>query len=454
MKIALFVHCFFPEHYHGTETYTLQLAVNLQKLNYTPVVVSCIPTGKNKAPELLSTYEYQGIPVYCIDKNQIKDSSLRDSYDNPRMVEIHKKILQEINPDLVHVTHIFNHTAALLEATNDLDIPTVATFTDFFGFCMNNQLQAVDGGLCSGPNPKRTNCFACCVKAVLRKSAASSIFTDRNLTAAAPIIESVSNLYENVHRLPGLKQTTLSSHFRDIKNRPGLLAQRYSNYKAVIAPTRFLQSAYERNGFNEVPIYKINFGVDLDRRPKKIPAQTTPIRFGFIGQIAAHKGTHLLAEAFCRLPAGKGELHIYGAEDQFPSYTKMIKKRCQNHSVFFRGTFASEKMRLVLDEMDFLVIPSTWYENSPLVLLNALASHTPVIVSDVEGLTEFLDQGKNGYAFSRGSVDDLERVMRRILVNPDSSRQLSRTTNYAWTSLSMTEEIVEIYNSVIGSTPL
>jgi glycosyltransferase involved in cell wall biosynthesis len=106
-------------------------------------------------------------------------------------------------------------------------------------------------------------------------------------------------------------------------------------------------------------------------------------------------------------------------------------------------------MRQVLDEIDFLVIPSTWYENSPLVLLDSLASHTPVIVSDVEGVTEFLEQGKNGYAFARGSVDDLVKVMQQILANPESSRQLSLTTNYSKTTLSMTEEVVKIYNSII-----
>ena len=150
------------------------------------------------------------------------------------------------------------------------------------------------------------------------------------------------------------------------------------------------------------------------------------------------------------MPPGKCELHIYGAEDQFPAYTQAMKERGANVSVFFRGTFPSEQMRHVLDEMDFLVIPSTWYENSPLVLLDALASHTPVVVSDVAGLTEFLEQGKNGYAFARGSIDDLESVMRNILAEPEKSRQLSLTTNFSKTNLSMTEEVVEIYNSVVA----
>ena len=253
--------------------------------------------------------------------------------------------------------------------------------------------------------------------------------------------------------MPVLKHGQLSARLRDIKARPGILAKYYGLYRAVIAPTRFLQSAYESNGFTAAPIHKINFGVDLDRKPKQIPVASIPIRFGFIGQIAPHKGTDLLVEAFCRLPPGNCELHIYGAEDQLPEYTRAMKERCADFPIIFRGTFPSERMRQVLDEMDFLVIPSTWYENSPLVLLASLASHTPVIVANVEGMTEFLEPGKNGYAFARGSIDDLERVMRQVLASPESSRQLSLTTNYSKTTLSMTEEVIAIYNAVAAKKP-
>ena len=447
MKIALYVHAFFPTSYHGTETYTLTLAKSLRAMGHEPVVVSSIPQGGIKADGLITHYVYQDILVYCIDKNYIPRSSLRETYYQPQMRKIHKDLLQELRPDVVHVIHLFNHTAALLDAVQELDIPAVATFTDFFGLCINYKLEAANGSLCPGPNPQRTNCLACCAKIRVRQ--VNSTLSEQALHKIAPLFQLGSILFNWVHKLPVLRRSELSAHLRDIKERPGLLAKYYGLYRAAIAPTRFLQSAYERNGITSAPIHQINFGIDLDRRPKQIPPSSVPIRFGFIGQIAPHKGTALLVEAFRRLPPGKSELHIYGAENQFPAYTQAMKERCTSLPVFFRGTFPTGQMRQVLDGLDFLVIPSTWYENSPLVLLDALASHTPVIVSDVEGLTEFLDPGKNGYAFARGSVDDLERVLRQILATPERSRQLSITTNYSKATLSMTEEVVNIYNSII-----
>lgn len=447
MKIALYVHCFFPTHYHGTETYTLALAKNLRAMGHEPVVVSSIPWGEKKAESLITHYEYQGISVHCIDKNYVPHTTLGETYYQPQMRQIHKQLLQELCPDIVHVTHLANHTAALLDAVQDLAIPAVATFTDFFGFCLNNKLEAANGSLCVGPNPQRTNCLACVAKVVVRREI--STLNEQTFNNITPLIEWGSALFNRVHELPVLRNSKLSAQLRDIKARPGVLAKHYSYYRAAIAPTRFLQSAYEKNGITAAPIHKINFGADLDRMPKQLPPSSTPIRFGFIGQIAPHKGTALLVEAFCRLPPGKSELYIYGAEDQSPAYSQAMKARCTDFPVFFRGTFPSGQMRQVLDEMDFLVIPSTWYENSPLVLLDALASHTPVIVSDVEGLTEFLEPDKNGYAFERGSVDDLERVMRQILAAPEQSRQLSLTTNYAKTTMDMTEEVVAIYDSIL-----
>ena len=102
-------------------------------------------------------------------------------------------------------------------------------------------------------------------------------------------------------------------------------------------------------------------------------------------------------------------------------------------------------MREVMDSLDLLVIPSRWYENSPLVLLNALATHTPVVVSDVQGMTEFIEPDRNGYAFERGSVDDLDRVLRALIRDREALGRLSATTHYERTPRVMAEETLAIY---------
>lgn len=449
MRVALFVHCFFPDHFYGTETYTLDLARNLRELGHDPVVVSAIFPGEPGKPEVVSQYEYEGVPVYCIDKNHYPHTRVKDTYYQPALRGVLRDLLVKIAPDIVHVTHLINHTAVLLEIAHELSLPTIATLTDFFGFCYNNKLEAADGSLCSGPNPSRTNCLACYLKARAQQPAAGTV--DR-LGGTHPWSSLAAQGLHALHRLPGLRAGRLAGFVLDIKRRPDILKACYAHYRAVIAPTRFLCSAYRANGL-QAPVTLIRFGVDFQRSPKPARKPEAPIRFAFIGQLARHKGTDILIDAFSRLPIGTAELHIFGPEDQDPEYMAELKAKADGRPVWFRGTFPGARLAAILAEIDFLVIPSRWYENSPLVLLNALASHTPVIVSDVEGMTEFVEEGKNGFVFARGSVRGLEQVLKSIIDRPAQAHVLSASTGYPKTTRAMTEKTLEVYARVRGSTP-
>ncbi len=444
MRVALVVHCFFPDHFYGTETYTLELARNLRQLGHDPVVVSGIFPGEPGKSEVVSRYEYEGIPVYCIDKNHYPNVRVKDTYYQPEIRHIFADLLTAIQPDIVHVTHLINHTGVLLEAAHALNLPVVATFTDFFGFCFNNKLEAADGSLCHGPDARRTNCLACYLKASSQHPAASSLL---KLAGNPALAVWGAIVMERAARIPGLRHGSLAGRVLDITQRPDTLAACYAHYQAAIAPTRLLKHAYFRNGF-KAPIHEIQFGVDIARDPKPACPRSTPIRFAFIGQIAVHKGVDLLVETFCRLPAGKAELHIHGSGDQHPQYMAALRQLAGNHPVFFDGIFPSDEIANVMAGIDFLVMPSIWYENSPLVLLYALASHTPVIVSDVEGMTEFVEPEVNGWVFKRGNANDLERVLQAIVAAPEQSRALTHSTEYPRTTRMMVRDVLAIYDTL------
>ena len=164
LKVALFVHCFFPDHFLGTETYTLQVADNLRRMGHEPVVVSAVFQGESKQSQMVTQHVYDGIQVYSIDMNYAPASCIRETYYHEALRSVFRDLLQQIRPDLVHVTHLINHTAVLLEVADNLGLPIVGTMTDFYGFCFNCRLQAVDGSICRGPNSSRTNCIACSLK--------------------------------------------------------------------------------------------------------------------------------------------------------------------------------------------------------------------------------------------------------------------------------------------------
>jgi len=82
------------------------------------------------------------------------------------------------------------------------------------------------------------------------------------------------------------------------------------------------------------------------------------------------------------------------------------------------------------------------YENSPLVLLNALASHTSLIALNVKSLAKISETRKDGFTFRRGNIDELESVVRKIIASPEIFRQLCFTTNSPRASVVMAVEPV------------
>lgn len=335
----------------------------------------------------------------------------------------------------MHVCHLINHTAALLEACRALGLPVYATLTDFFGFCFTNKLQAADGEACAGPNPSRSNCIECFLVARNQNS------LRKRLSARPPWRPLVAASLARRPSLAGRGQRDIEA----LIARPDHLRPYYRTLRAAIAPSRFLKGAYERNGF-ERPLAISHFGIEIDRAAK--PVREGPgIRFAYIGQLAAHKGVHLLIEAFRQLGPVTASLDIWGDESQDRRYAATLRDLAQGHQVTFRGTFAVSEAARVLSEIDVLAIPSTWFENSPLILLQALATHTPVLVSDVEGLTEFVEPGVSGFWFPKGDAAALAAAMKRFTDDPGLAARMSATTAYARTTRTMVEDVLALYEA-------
>ncbi|HEX2582453.1 MAG TPA: glycosyltransferase family 4 protein [Dongiaceae bacterium] len=443
MKIALFVHCFFPGHFYGTETYTLQLAREYRRKGVDVEVITAIFPGEPRESEEITRYVYEDIPVTCIDKNYRPNTRIKDTYYQPEIRPVLEKILREMRPDLIHVTHLINHTAALLEAADGLNIPLYATFTDFYGFCFNNKLEASDESLCAGPNARRTNCMACYIKAAGPNPATPALIRH---ASRFPHLGLAARAIDLARKVPPLHRGPVDGIMEDLARRPDILGTLYASYREAAAPTRFMAGAYRRNGFQK-PMRDIWFGIDIARTPKPPRARAHRPVIGFIGQMAPHKGVDILITAFRRISQGTAQLKIYGPFDQDPSYVESLKTLAAGHDVEFCGTFPSERIADIMRGIDLLAIPSRWYENSPLVLLNALATHTPVLISDVAGMTEFLEEGKNGFAFARGSSDDLERRLRAILADRDGLFGMTANTHFDRTPALMAAETFAMYRA-------
>ena len=457
LNILLPVHVFFPDHFYGTETYTLELAQSLKIMGHNPTILTSILYGEKSPGGTRFTYEYGGLTVDCIDLNTQPLKNFKQLYSRPDLYPILKDIILQRKPDIIHVTHLMGHTAVLLEVIRDMKIPTIATLTDFYGICPNSKLISYDGGLCTGPNRRSTNCLSCYIREhdyefLDPKSLARLIQNDTSLSW-------VSSLLPCIVALPRFAQSQIRRSIRDAVDRIAYMRALYNVYACMITPTDFLHEAYMASRFYPEKLKKINFGINLDMVKAYRHAMTevpSSIRFGYIGQITSHKGVDLLIKAFAGLKEAdetgtRATLSIYGPKDQDSAYMTELNSLTNGGSaIAFKDTFPKDQLCKVLSEIDVMVIPSRWYENSPLVLLYALATKTPVIVTDMKGMSEFVRDGYNGFTFKKDSAAHLEQIMQQIVDDPAELLQLSQNADYANDIMDHAGDVLDIYQTVLG----
>lgn len=167
MRIWLFCHQFFPEFYFGTETVTLNTALDLQKNGHEVTVITGDPSliGAESTPVESVDYEYQGLKIirFCLtDRKSDKDTIRNDlaPYWNDRIAENLVLFLQkQKKPDIAHILHFAYLGAGIVPVLKSFSVPIVFTATDFFSICPSSLLINYDGTQCYGPNPDNSNCM-------------------------------------------------------------------------------------------------------------------------------------------------------------------------------------------------------------------------------------------------------------------------------------------------------
>lgn len=75
----------------------------------------------------------------------------------------------------------------------------------------------------------------------------------------------------------------------------------------------------------------------------------------------------------------------------------------------------------------FVVVPSEWYENYPMSVLEAMACGTPVIGAAIGGIPEIVADGKNGLLFPSGDAEALATKIEYLLDHPDLAIHMGRS---------------------------
>jgi len=134
----------------------------------------------------------------------------------------------------------------------------------------------------------------------------------------------------------------------------------------------------------------------------------------FVGRLSPEKGIETLLSAW-KYFEGKVPLKIAGLGPLAPLVEKATKEL---DGVEWLGYQGREKVVNLMKEAAFLVLPSLWYENMPLVLLEAFSMGLPVIASNVGALRDLVESGRTGLLFEPGDDKSLAARVDNLLSNP------------------------------------
>jgi len=302
-----------------------------------------------------------------------------------------RDLLQLIKPDVVHLHHYFLLGIEIFTEIRNM-LPharIVLTLHEYLAICHNKGLMIkTNGKLCYGASAR--DCYNC---------------------------------FNSVQ--PGdffLREKYIKNHFDMVDH--------------FISPSLFLKKRYVEWGIEEAKISVIENGlpeaassvIDAGNEDILKPKQT----FAFFGQINPYKGIDVLLQALTLLPKAirqqvRVEIHGANLDQQESKYQKKVKKLLKKlgKTAIFQGAYEQHEMPTLLRAVDWAVVPSIWWENSPVVIQEALAAKVPLIVSNIGGMSEKVRDGIDGFHFRHSNPADLAAVIERCVMQPTIRSKMS-----------------------------
>lgn len=284
------------------------------------------------------------------------------------------RFVTDLRPDVVHFHHILGLGLETLFAVRDAlpDTRIVVTFHEFLSLCHHHGQMVKTAGmkLCQRASP--TECHAC--------------FPDISPARFLQRERFVQSMLE------------LADHY--------------------VSPSHFLAQRFIEWGLDGNRMSVIENGLDIAEtappRPLTGPAKRRG-SFAYFGQMTPYKGADVLLDAVGRVPESvwgeDARMMIFGGnlERQPPAYQAKIAALVEKAGdrVRFYGSYQNAEMPRLMRSVDWTIMPSVWWENSPVVIQEAFFHGRPIIASNIGGMAEKIRDGVDGLHFRAGSAEDL-----------------------------------------------
>ena len=292
-------------------------------------------------------------------------------------------LLAKIWVDVAHVHNIYARlTTSSLDALRQKSIPVVMTLHDYKVICPNYKLMH-HGKICEDCNGNGY------YHAILNRCHKESL-----IASTIYAFESYYNYIFNKYR---------------------------KNVTYFISPSRFLKKKLVEFGWPESRIVYIPNFLSVDGvEPNFTPGNY----FLYLGRLSIEKGIGTLIQAFLKLTHIDIKLKIAG---EGTMEHRLRKQAASDPRISFLGYLTGKPLEEITKKALAVVVPSEWYENAPLSVLEAMAFGKPVIGAQIGGIPEMIDSGQNGFLFKSGDAQELTKTMRTVVdMSPEAISKMGR----------------------------
>ncbi|KAB6262918.1 glycosyltransferase family 4 protein, partial [Bacteroides xylanisolvens] len=162
-----------------------------------------------------------------------------------------------------------------------------------------------------------------------------------------------------------------------------------------ICPSQFMYNKMAQGGFERKKMYTLCNFIDIERT--KRDSYDKEDYYCFIGRLSFEKGIETLIEAARTLPY---HLKIIGGGP----LADILKEKAKGANIEFTGYKEWPEIKEIVGKARFSVVPSEWYENNPLSVIEAQCLGTPVLGANIGGIPELIKEGINGMCFESRNI--------------------------------------------------
>lgn len=272
-------------------------------------------------------------------------------------------------PDLIHAHNIYNQLPPSLFRGVSAQVPVVMTLHDYKPVCPNYSL-FVGGETC-------TDCLGGSFLNCVKKRCCHGSLLASTLAAAS------------------------SAHHRS----RGTYSRDYHRF---ISPSGFVKRRMVEAGFREARIEVINNFAAIPERP-------TPPGEGLFygGRLCIEKGVDILLKGYAMLPEPRPKFRIAG-DGPLDQELRALSKRLKLETVEWLGRIRPDQVIDELNATAVAAVPSTWFENCSMAIMEALALGRPVLTSSAGGNPDLVRPGVDGEVFEAGSAVAVRDALARL----------------------------------------